>query len=110
MEYRLGRVTIQETEFIKANASRMSVEEIANKLKRKPEMVQKTIDKHVPKAEIKAVAAKTAVRDELRSSHAWKQLKEKFSPNELDFFEEKFTALVSQFRDDVLPTEETQIM
>lgn len=50
------------------------------------------------------------LRKGLRSKVQWKQLKEKFSDKELIKFEEDYVALMGQFGEDVLPSEEIQIL
>ncbi len=45
----------------------------------------------------------------LRKSSTWKLLKKQFSDEELDVFEEKYTDLMQQFKEDVLKTEEVQL-
>ena len=45
----------------------------------------------------------------LRSSKAWKQLKQEMDEEELEYFEEQYVKYMAQFREDVLVTEETQI-
>lgn len=46
---------------------------------------------------------------ELKDSAAWKQLKEELLPEEVAYFKEQFEELMSQFKDDVLAAEKTQI-
>jgi hypothetical protein len=50
-----------------------------------------------------------AIRTELRGSYQWKRLRDEFSPDELNYFEESYLKLMAQFRDDVQASEETQI-
>lgn len=50
-----------------------------------------------------------ATRAALRASEKWRRLKQEFAADELDYFEEEYVKLRKQFRDDVMPSEETQI-
>lgn len=45
----------------------------------------------------------------LKSSKAWRQLKQEMDEDELEYFEEQYVKYMAQFREDVLVTEETQI-
>jgi hypothetical protein len=45
----------------------------------------------------------------LKTSAAWKQIKEEFSEEELDYFIETYALLMDQFKEDIRPAEEKQI-
>lgn len=109
-----GRLGNDDMAYIRAHAYQESAEEIGLAIDRSAEVVQKFIDDNVapPKgstpAEVEDVARIT-IRQELLNSHAWKNLKHEFDEEELKFFEEAYIKMMAQMRDNVLPTEETQI-
>lgn len=92
----------------------MSPEQIAKKLGRSVALVEKFLKEHV---NVKSVAKvlpeddveKITIREELKGSEQWMILKKEFSGDELRYFEAGYTRLISQYRSDVLPAEETQI-
>lgn len=109
-----GPLGKDKKDFIRANAVRMSSIEIAKKINRSVAYVEKYIALHVkaknryeplPEKE----ATRVTVRQELRGSVKWKRMKEELTQQELEFFEEEYVALMSQFGNDVLTTEENQI-
>lgn len=106
-----GILTNEEKKFIRDNIDRFSPEDIALKLNRHVKTVRMWISMN-----ISAVAPrpenvyKAEIKDELRHSKAWQQLYQEFTPDELEFFEEQYVNLVSQFKSDVLATEDHQIM
>lgn len=107
-----GRPTNKEKEFIIENAGRMKPDEIAQHLNRDPAMVRRMVRKlavrDLPEQQQKK-ADNLAVRSELRDSQKWKRITQELTPEELLFFEEEYVKLMSQFQNDVLPSEETQI-
>ena len=109
-----GRLSNEERQFIHANAGELTPEEIADYLDRTVETVTEFIKLNVRprKAAPKSEAEETeriVIRQELRNSEAWKNLKNEFVVEELKYFEEAYVKLMSQFKNDVLPSEETQI-
>jgi len=114
-EFKRGRLGNDEMAYIKANAYAKPLEEIVAALNRSPDVVTKYIKDHVPppKAVTKAQvedAERVTIRQELRTSEAWKALKDEFFPEELKFFEEVYLKMMAQMsRDQVLSTEETQV-
>lgn len=107
-----GRLSKEEMNYIRVNSSKLTAVEIAERLNRTAETVQQYIAEHglgaapsLPKDE----AVRVTIRQELRNSMSWKQLKDEFMDDELKYFEERYILMMSQFKDDVLPTEETQV-
>lgn len=74
-----------------------------------PEEMSTQINKPVELVEDYVLTLANPDRKSLRDSKAWKQLREEFDPDELEYFEEQYTKYIDQFREDVLVTEETQI-
>lgn len=105
-----GRFSQKEVDFVRENAGKMAPEDIADRLDRTVETVKEFIRQNVdpPRPTLRPELA--AIRGELRSSEAWRNLKGEFVPDELKYFEEAYVKLMGQFKDDVLPSEETQIL
>lgn len=106
---RKGRLGKEDQAYIRASAYKVPVEEIAAKLDKTPEMVQRYIEDHVPVPKGDKNSERLAIRQGLRRSLAWQQLNDEFTPKEIEYFEEEFAKMMSQFKGDVLPTEEKQI-
>jgi hypothetical protein len=120
-EHKRGRLSPAEKKFIADNATILPADAIARKLNRRKETVEgflrnpspapKAPKPPKPKVALPepppAVAQFQAV---LHTSSAWKRLKDEFDSGELDYFTERYSALMLQFQDDVLATEENQIM
>lgn len=49
-------------------------------------------------------------RERLKKSKAWRHIKNEFNADELEYFSDKYIQLMEQFKDDVLPTEEQQVI
>jgi hypothetical protein len=114
---KVGRFSLEEMEFIQKHAASMSPLDIARRLNRTKAAVQEYIDRfYAPKAythpagsEVAGKDSPDAIRKELRQSELWKRLRQELSQEELGFFDEEYVKMMSQFKGDVLPTEESQI-
>lgn len=109
-----GRLSQKELAYITKHASSMTYEQIALKLNRTVEVIREAAKLNAPP---EAVAKndgieeeKVAIRQELRNSESWKRLKDELTTEELVLFEEEYVKLMSQFKGDVLATEEIQII
>lgn len=103
-----GRFTKTEQEFIKDNHREMSNLDIATHLDRDPVSVQSYIKEKIGNAtlddrEIEAL-------HDLQNRPFWKDLEKQFSEEELQSLLYHWSRIITQFRDDVLPTEELQII
>ncbi len=103
-----GRFTKTEQEFIKDNHREMSNLDIAAHLDRDPISVQSYIKEKIGNStlddrEIEAL-------HDLKSRPFWKDLEKQFSEEELQSLLYHWSRIITQFRDDVLPTEELQII
>ena len=108
MTMKKGRFTKTEQEFIKDNHREMSNLDIATHLDRDPVSVQSYIKEKIGNAtlddrEIEAL-------HDLKSRPFWKDLEKQFSEEELQSLLYHWSRIITQFRDDVLPTEELQII
>jgi hypothetical protein len=100
-----------EKAFIRINVENMTPEEVATRINRSPKQVRTYLMEHsldLPK-EVKEEVELLESRHKLRKTMAWKQLKDELADDELEYFEEKYSQYMSQFKEDVLVTEETQI-
>ena len=87
-----------DRDYINKNFEVLSPEDISNNINKPIELIQEYIS-----------TIANIDRKNLRNSKAWKQLREEFDVDELEYFEEQYTKYIDQFREDVLVTEETQI-
>lgn len=106
-EVKGGFWTRAEKDFARDNASKMAAEEIAKHLGRSPSAVRAFLSREGKDPAMPPEAV--SIKEALRASLAWKKLKDEFTTDELAYFEEEYVALLRQFKDDVLKTEEQQI-
>lgn len=110
-----GRISTIESDFILNSASTLLPEDIAVRIDRNPDFVREFIKKNIIPSQDKLTADETEdlkpilIKDELRSTEAWKLLKEELTTKELKYFEESYVKMMHQFKDDVFATEHTQI-
>lgn len=116
MANKKGRMSKQDWEVIQKLAGEMSAADIAKRLDRTAESVEKYISENIPPDQVfdsKDVELEDlerhAIKQDLRGKKIWLNLKEEFSGEEIGFFEEQYVALMEQFKGDVLATEETQV-
>jgi hypothetical protein len=111
-----GRLSKDEMAYIRAGVSDgKTPEKIASDIDRTAETVAEYIKLHVPQPKPSTKKEqqeneKVVIRQELRNSEAWRNLKNEFVIEELRYFEEAYIKLMAQFKDDVLASEETQIL
>ena len=106
-ENKRGPWSKEEKQFIADNAAKMDSVQIAAVLKRNPDAVSRYIKTH--HANSFTEKAKNAEYD-IQKSPVWRDLKQQFSPDELEMFLFHWGRIISQFRDDVYPTEEMQVV
>lgn len=109
---KMGRLSNEEREFVRTNHQTMPVEEIARHVNRDVNTLKRWIGRHLNPAKVKreqAEEGKKEIKADLHGSRAWKKLKDELTTEEVAYFEEEYTDLVEQFREDVLKTEEQQI-
>jgi hypothetical protein len=88
-----------DRDYIATNHQSMSPSDLSAKINKSEDMI---VD-YITDLQLKEKAG------ELRSSRAWKQLRQEMDEDELEYFEEQYVKYMAQFREDVLVTEETQI-
>ena len=103
---RKGRFSKKEEEFIKNNLRGLSHEEIAQELDRDPDSVRDFIKR---KFKVGLSSMEEAAY-ELEERPYWAELRAQFDEKELELFKYHWTRVISQFKDDVIPTEEIQVV
>lgn len=97
----------QEREFIAQNHEKMLPAEIARRLGRSVDTVQQFIEKNLSTQFIQLARG---AEYNIKASPVWADLEKQFSPDELDMFLYHWGRIISQFKDDVFPTEELQVV
>jgi len=108
MDMKKGRFSKNEQEYIKNNYKDMSTMDIGTHLDRDPISIESYIESKLDSSilndrEIEAL-------HDLKSRPFWKDLQAQFSEEELQSLLYHWGRITTQFRDDVLPTEELQII
>ena len=103
-----GRFSKTEQEFIRENHKDLSVHQIATRLDRDPASITSYVNSKLGNT-ITEERELEALRD-LQNRPFWKDLERQFSKEELESLLYHWGRIISQFRDDVLPTEELQII
>lgn len=103
-----GRIPNDEIEKILELAEKIPYTDIALQFNRNPETIKKLIEKRVGKKLL--VGGKSNPAYDIKKSIVWKELKEQFSDEELEYFLYHWERTINQFKDDVFPTEEMQIV
>lgn len=110
-----GPLSNPEIDVIKQNIDSKSAEEIAELINRNVPTVEKAVDKLKKKIQREtrfegADEIETAALRQLRSSSEFVLFEDQFTPDEIGMIEQKYVSLMRQFKNDVLATEELQIM
>tara|TARA_B100002019_G_scaffold264289_1_gene252979 strand:+ start:1853 stop:2665 length:813 start_codon:yes stop_codon:yes gene_type:complete len=110
-----GRISREEEQFIKDNIS-FGLDHLSSELDRDPKSLTKFIKKKIAKGDIEEPSWMRSRADEERAKYDltyrpyWKELEQQFTNEELKLFEYHWTRIISQFKDDVIPTEELQVV
>lgn len=104
-----GRLSAQERGFILGNMGAMTPDDIAAALDRTADMVREVIAKHTGADAQTAPAEHLEVRKTFRNTAEWTELRKQFTADEMAYFEERYATWVSQLKDDMTPSEQTQI-
>lgn len=113
-QYKRGRLSKSDWAYIKEHADKSTPEAIAAALGKDPKTVRQYIVEHCFKAPVgeelpEQELQHMKLKAEIKNSPEWNQLKEEFEPEEIEYFEHRCAKLLHQFKDDILPTEESQI-
>lgn len=106
-ENKSGPWSKEEKQYISENCSTKSAADLAAHLKRNADAVAKYIKEN--HASSFTETARSAEYD-IKRSPVWHDLERQFSKQELNMFLFHWGRIISQFRDDVYPTEEMQVI
>lgn len=111
-EIKRGRLGLPEQKYIKDNIKKLGAEQVAQTLNRNVETVREfamrkgiVFDDHIPSLDEQQVK----IVEEFHDTPEWQALEQEFDSGELDYFSHRYAKLMAQFKEDVLPTEETQV-
>ena len=102
MAYKRGRWSKKETDYMKENVDKFSIHEMGKHLNRNPENILTYLHENGYETD--------EVQTDLTRRPVWKVLETQFNEEELRMFQYEWDRLYTQFKGDVLPTEETQMM
>ena len=108
MGMKKGRFSKEEQSYIKANYKDVSMEQMATELDRDPSSVESYVNSKLGKTALDAREIEAYY--DLKSRPYWADLKDQFSERELAILIYHWGRIIGQFRDDVLPTEELQVL
>ena len=101
-----GRLSNAEARYITQNADSMPAEDIAANLDRDPNSIKTFIKKKLKKG----LSTLEQAAYELEERPYWIELEQQFTADELTLFKYHWGRIISQFKDDVFPTEELQVV
>jgi hypothetical protein len=106
-----GQLSLDEESFIRDNVSSLSIDDIAAKLNRNPEPIERYIRESKIDLSSDNIESDKILRQKLKTKTFWLEIERQFDKEtgELDYFEDTWINLIKQFREDVLPAEELQI-
>ena len=101
-----GRISNSDGRTIARLIDSMTVEDIASKLDRSVDSIEDYI-----KRELKVGLSRIEVAAySLEDRPYWRELEAQFTSDELELFKYHWSRIISQFKDDVFPTEELQVV
>lgn len=103
---RKGRISKEEERIISRLITSLTPEDIAKKLDRDTESVNNFIKRKFKVGLTQEEQAAYSLEDR----PYWNELNEQFTEKELDLFKYHWARIISQFKDDVFPTEELQVV
>lgn len=101
-----GRISKDEERIIARLIDSMTVEDIAKKLDRDVE----SIDNFVKRKFRVGISNEEAAAFSLEDRPYWIELSSQFTEEELELFKYHWSRIIAQFKDDVFPTEELQVV
>jgi len=101
-----GRISKDEERTITRLVDSMTVEDIASQLDRNVTSVENFIKRKLKVGLSKIEAAAYSLEDR----PYWRELESQFTTDELELFKYHWARIISQFKDDVFPTEELQVV
>ena len=115
MDMKKGRISKEEEKFIRENLN-LGFESLATELDRDPESVLGFIKKKVAKGDfytpdwMEEPDSEEQAQFDLTFRPYWNELRQQFTEDELKLFQYHWARIISQFKDDVIPTEELQVV
>jgi len=110
-----GRISKEEEKFIRENIN-IGCDQLATELDRASDSVLGFIQKKVAKGDLPMPNWLGGNKDEERAYYDlarrpyWSELEQQFTEGELKLFQYHWARIISQFKDDVIPTEELQVV
>jgi len=101
-----GRLSKEEKRTIDKIANSLTVDDIAKKLDRSVDSIEKYVKENLHIGLTPSEAAAYSLEDR----PYWVELKAQFTSDELELFKYHWSRIISQFKDDVFPTEELQVV
>ena len=101
-----GRISKDEERTIGRLINSLTVEDIAKQLDRDVESIENFVKRKFKVGLSNEEAAAYSLEDR----PYWIELENQFTPSELELFKYHWSRIISQFKDDVFPTEELQVV
>lgn len=101
-----GRISKEEERIINRLVDSLTVEDIALKLDRDVESIENFIKRKLHRG----LSNEEAAAFSLESRPYWNELTTQFTIDELELFKYHWSRIIAQFKDDVFPTEELQVV
>lgn len=108
MSKKTGKLTIEEINFIVSQKEKMTVEEIATTLNRRPAVIADYVHQNLGVTNVQKIDLEAKYH--LRSRPFYGHLQQQFTDEELKVLDYHYRKMYSQFKDDVFHTEEMQIL
>ena len=105
-----GRLAKTECDFIKKNYNKLSYEEIATYLDRGINSIRNFVEKKLGKNITFQEEREVKAEYDIKNRAYWKELKAQFNEDELEMFVFHWKRIIAQFKDEVFPTEEIQLV
>lgn len=103
---RKGRISKEEERYISKNIDSMSVQDIADFLDRDVDSIEQFVKRKLKHG----LSLEEEVAFSLEDRPYWYELQNQFTEEELELFKYHWSRIIAQFKDDVLPTEELQVI
>lgn len=111
MTKKRGKLSLEEMAFIKDNAGKLQVEEIARELNRTAAPIKRFLrENHLIHTGVSQEEEdKIRLKQRLHSTSYWQEVLQQCAPGEVEIFETQWIGFIQQFREDVVSSEELQI-
>lgn len=103
---RKGRISKEEERYISQNIESTSIQDIANFLDRDVDSIEQFVKRKLKHG----LSLEEEVAFSLEDRPYWYELQNQFTEEELELFKYHWSRIIAQFKDDVLPTEELQVI